>query len=123
MVKIRVVIIQNVNIFAIYEILFENVITILPTTYQNKTKMPEKIGSAWFLYKKWQVIAIIYKLFLYNFWWNCLKFSDKMDLTIQLKVFNNVKHGHIICSKFGDNFFTFGTILGCGAKAIKISSL
>ena len=39
-VKIRVLIIWNVNIFTIYENLFENVITVLPITYQNKTKMP-----------------------------------------------------------------------------------
>ena len=38
MVKIRVIVIQNVNICNIYETLFENVITILPITYQNKTK-------------------------------------------------------------------------------------
>ena len=36
----------------LYETLFQNVIKILPITYQNKTKMPEKIGSAWFDYKK-----------------------------------------------------------------------
>ena len=32
----------NANIFNIYETLFENIITILPKTYQNKTKMPGK---------------------------------------------------------------------------------
>ena len=42
MIKISVIIIQNVNIFHIYETLYENVITILPITYQNKTKMPRK---------------------------------------------------------------------------------
>ena len=42
MVKIRVIIVQNVNIFIIYGALFENVITISPITYQNKTKMPGK---------------------------------------------------------------------------------
>ena len=41
-VKVRVIIIQKVDIFAMYETLFENVITILPITYQNKTKMPGK---------------------------------------------------------------------------------
>ena len=43
MVKIRVIIIQNVNDFTLYEISFENVITIMPIAYQNKTKMPRKI--------------------------------------------------------------------------------
>ena len=42
MVKICVIIIQNANTFTIYETLFENVITISPITYQNKTKMPGK---------------------------------------------------------------------------------
>ena len=42
MVKIRVIIIQNVNIVTIYETLFENAIIVLPITYQNKTKMPGK---------------------------------------------------------------------------------
>ena len=43
MVKIFcVIIIQNVNVITIYETLFENVITILPATYQNKIKMPRK---------------------------------------------------------------------------------
>ena len=59
---------NHVNIFTIYQILFQNVITIFPITYQNKPKMPGKIGSAWFLYKKWQVISTIYKLFEYHFW-------------------------------------------------------
>ena len=69
-----------------YGTLFEIVITILLITYQNKTKMPGKIGSAWSIYKRWQVISTIYKLFQYNFWWNCLEFSDKMDMTIQIKI-------------------------------------
>ena len=42
MVKIRVIIIWSDNIFTKYETLFENGITILPITHQNKTKMPGK---------------------------------------------------------------------------------
>ena len=42
MVKIRVIIISNVQISAIYEILFEKFITVLPIIYQNKMKMPVK---------------------------------------------------------------------------------
>ena len=40
MVKIRVITIENVTFFTIHETLFKNVITILPISYQNKTKMP-----------------------------------------------------------------------------------
>ena len=42
MVKVRVIIIRNVNFFTIYETLLENVIATLPITYQNKNKMPGK---------------------------------------------------------------------------------
>ena len=45
MVKGRVINIYkmlNVNIFNMQETLFENIITILPKTHQNKTKMPGK---------------------------------------------------------------------------------
>ena len=77
MVKIRVIIISIVTIFTIYETLSENVITTLLITYQNKTKMPGKIRIR-------QVISTIYKLFQYNFWWNCSEFSDKIDVTITL---------------------------------------
>ena len=42
-VKVLVVIIPNVNIFfTTYETLFENVTTILPIIYQNKTEMSGK---------------------------------------------------------------------------------
>ena len=37
MVKVRVIIMQNANIFTTYEALFENVLTILPITFRNKT--------------------------------------------------------------------------------------
>ena len=56
-----------VNIFIIYETLFQKSRKILLITYQNKTKMPKKIGSTWFLPKNCQVTSTIYKLFKFNF--------------------------------------------------------
>ena len=53
-------------------------------TYQNKDKIPENIGSTWFIYKKGQVVSIIHKLSEYSFWQNGLEFSGKMNLTMQM---------------------------------------
>ena len=75
------------------------------------------MGNVWFIYKKWQVISTIQKQFEYNFWWNCLEVSDKMDLTIQIKIFSNVKQYQRICLNYGDRFFTSLTMLGCEVKA------
>ena len=37
------------------------------------------------------------KLFDYNFTWNCLEFSCKINLTTEMIIFNNAKHRHEIC--------------------------
>ena len=70
-----------------------------------KLKCLEKIGSAWFIYKKFQVIPTLHKVFEYNFLWNCLEFSDKTDLTIQAKIFNNAKRRHAICLNWRQIFY------------------
>lgn len=51
MVKACVIITKNFVIFTIYDTLFQNGIKILPITYQDKSKVPEKIESAWFDHK------------------------------------------------------------------------
>ena len=51
------------------------------------------------------------------------KFSDKMNLTIRRAIFNNVKHHHAVCLKFGDRFFTSLTMLGVQAKASIFSKI
>ena len=69
-------------------------------------------------YKKSQVILTIYKLFEYNFWWQWWQFIDKMKITIEMGIFNNVKHCHTICLKFKDRFVTTLTMLGTDEKAV-----
>ena len=46
--------------FTIYEALFQNIMKVLFTIYQNKTKTPGKIGIVWFSYKRQYVICTIF---------------------------------------------------------------
>ena len=69
--------------------------------------MCRKKESAWFIHKKLEGIPTTYKLSGYYFWWNCLKFSIKMGVTIQMTIFNNVLHRNTIGFKFGNKFFHF----------------
>ena len=57
----------------------------------------------------------LYTSYLSIIWWNCLEFIDKMDLTIEMGIFNNVRHRHAICFKFGNRFFTSLSMLGLEA--------
>lgn len=49
--------------------------------------------------------------------WNCLKFSDDMDLSTRIRRINNSKYRYVICLKFGDEFFTSITKLVLEVKA------
>ena len=42
MVKIRFMIIYNINTFTVHKTLFQNVINVLPIIYQNETRIPGK---------------------------------------------------------------------------------
>ena len=103
--------------FTIFETLFQNVTAILPITYQNKTKAPGENKICLVIYKKRQTISTIYKLSEYNFWWNCLEFIHKIDLSIQRSILNNVKHSQ------ATRFLTFLTMLGLEAKATICSAI
>ena len=37
----------------------------------------------------------------YNVWWNCLKLSDKMYLTMRMRLFSKGKYRHAVCLKLG----------------------
>ena len=76
-----------------------------------------------FIYEKMQVVSTMYKLFQYNFWQNCLEFSNKMRLTVRMIIFNgNLIHRDAICLKFTDRCFTSLIILELESK-FNISSI
>ena len=47
------------------------------------------------------------KLFEHYFWLNLLKFYDKMDLSIRIRIIYNVRHGYAIRLKFRGKLLIF----------------
>ena len=70
-----------------------------------------------------QIISTIYKLLEYNFLWNCLELRDEIYLTIQMRIFKNVKFRHTMCLKFGDRFFISPIMLGIEQKGSMSSTI
>ena len=63
-----------------------------------------------------KIIVAIQEISQYNVWWNCLKFSNKMSLSIRMLTSNSSKNRHAICLKFGDLFFNSLTKLELEVK-------
>ena len=53
----------------------------MPIIYQNKTAMPEKNNVPGLIVRSNKLHLNKCKLSEYNVWWDCLEFSDKMDLS------------------------------------------
>ena len=64
-----------------------------------------------------------YEHYEHYFWQNSLKFYDKMDLSIRMRVIYNLKHRCAICLKFGDKSLLFLTKLVLEAKASICSTI
>ena len=55
----------------------------------------------------------------YNVWWKSSGSNwngSKMDLTIRMRMINNVKYRHAICLKFEERFFASSIMFGLEAK-------
>ena len=64
----------------------------------------------------------VHKPFEHDFWQNCLKFYDKIDLPIKMRIIYIVKHRHAIRLKFGDTFLTSLNELVFEAKVNSLQS-
>ena len=60
------------------------------------------------------IISTTSKLFGNKFWWN---YFNKMSLTVQMRISNNVKRRDAIYLKFDYRFFTSPTMIGLELKA------
>ena len=65
----------------------------------------------------------MYKLSEHYFWQNSLKFDDKMNLSIRMRIIYIVKHCHKIGVKFEEEFLAFLTKLVLEGKASNCSTI
>ena len=104
--------------FDMYKTLFQNVINfLLKFSTKIKLKLLGKNGKCLVYFSEVSNFSTIYKLFEYNFWWSRLEISDKMNLTIHMIIFNNLKYRDAICLKIRDRFFTSQALLELELKA------
>ena len=102
MVKTCLIMVNNVNIYTTYKSLPQNVIRVLSTTYLNKTRVPEK--SFKFQVKLAKVSCIKCAQAISRWFLNWLRFYDKMDFPIRMRITYITRHHHTICLKVGDTF-------------------
>ena len=58
----------------------------LPTIYQSKTNVPGKMSKFGFNYNRRQVLLAVHKLYEHYFRQNFLKFYDKTDMYVRIRV-------------------------------------
>ena len=88
-----------------------------PKFTKTKLKFQGKWASSRFTYKERLVLLPVHKLVEHYFWQNWLKFYDRVDLPIRMRIIYDVKHRYAIRLKFGDKFLTFLTKLVLKMKA------